>query len=179
MVNFWWLATEAAEASHGGFGLNFDLLETNLINLAIIIGVLFYFGRGILGKSLSARKEEIETAITEAEKRQKDAAAALADQQQKLAQAQAEAERIRSQAEVTAKSAREAILAQLETDLQRMQETAAQDVNVEREKALLELRRKVAAMALQRTQEQLPSRLNEDLQQQIINRSITLLGGNG
>ena len=29
--------------------LNFNLLETNLVNLAIVIGVLFWFLRGFLG----------------------------------------------------------------------------------------------------------------------------------
>lgn len=31
----------------GGFGLNTNLLETNLINLAVVIGVLVYFGKGV------------------------------------------------------------------------------------------------------------------------------------
>ena len=104
------LATEASR--EGGFGFNFDVLETNLINLVIIIAVLFYFGRGFLGKILTERRSSIEQAILEAEKRQKDAAAALAEQQQKLTQAQAEAERIRTASEETAKKAKEAILAQ-------------------------------------------------------------------
>ncbi|MEM1254426.1 MAG: F0F1 ATP synthase subunit B, partial [Cyanobacteria bacterium P01_H01_bin.21] len=39
METVWLLASE-----EGGFGLNFDILETNLINLVIIIGVLVYFG---------------------------------------------------------------------------------------------------------------------------------------
>jgi len=48
------LATEAS--GEGGFGLNFDILETNLINLVIIIAVLFYFGRGFVGKILTERR---------------------------------------------------------------------------------------------------------------------------
>jgi F-type H+-transporting ATPase subunit b len=47
------LGTEVVEtAEAGGFGLNFDILETNLVNLAIVAGVLIYFGRGFLGKTL-------------------------------------------------------------------------------------------------------------------------------
>ena len=73
-------ASELGEAeAHGGFGLNFDILESNLINLAILIGLLFYFGRSFLGKVLGERREKIETAIKEAEQRQKEAAAALSD----------------------------------------------------------------------------------------------------
>ena len=85
----------AAAESHG-FGLNLDILEANLINLAIIIAVLVYFGRGVLGKTLSERRAKIEEAITEAETRKSQASSALADQQQKLAQAKQEATRIRS-----------------------------------------------------------------------------------
>lgn len=177
MGNVWWLATEATEVSHGGFGLNFDLLETNLINLVIIIGVLVYFGRGVIGNILTTRRSEIETAIREAEQRQKEAAAALADQQQKLAQAQAEAEKIKAQAETNAQAAKAAILAQLDVDLQRLRESATQDLNVEREKAIAELRQRAVNLALQRAESKIQDQLNENLQQQLIDRSIALLGG--
>ncbi len=30
-----------------GFGLNINLVETNIINLAVVIGVLIYFGKGV------------------------------------------------------------------------------------------------------------------------------------
>jgi len=46
MGTFLLLAAEAHEAAEkGGFGINFDIFEANLINLAILIGVLIYFGR--------------------------------------------------------------------------------------------------------------------------------------
>jgi F-type H+-transporting ATPase subunit b len=172
MGNFSFLATEAAHAvESGGFGLNFNLLETNLINLSIIIGVLFYFGRKVLGNILGERRSRIEEEIREAEKRQKDAAAALADAQQKLAQAQAEAERIRAEAETSAKTASEAILAQA------LKESAAQDLDTARERAIAELRERVAAMAIQRVESQLRGHLDDSAQQQLIDRSIANVGG--
>lgn len=30
-----------------GFGLNTNILETNVINLAVVIGSLVYFGKGV------------------------------------------------------------------------------------------------------------------------------------
>ena len=36
-------------ASHGSFGLNLDIFETNIINLAIVIAGLVWFLRGFLG----------------------------------------------------------------------------------------------------------------------------------
>jgi len=170
--------SEVAEAEgHGGFGLNFDILEANLINLLILIGVLFYFGRKVVGNILSERRSRIETAIKEAEQRQKEAAAALSEAQQKLTQAQAEAERIRKAAEESAQVAKETILAKSLQDVERLKETAAQDLNSEREKAIAELRQRVAAMAMQKVESQLKSHLDDSAQQQLIDRSIALIGG--
>ncbi|PSB39964.1 ATP synthase F0 subunit B [filamentous cyanobacterium Phorm 46] len=169
------LATEASR--EGGFGFNFDILETNLINLVIIIAVLFYFGRGFLGKILTERRSSIEAAILEAEKRQKDAAAALAEQQQKLTQAQAEAERIRAAAEQTAVKAKEAILAQAAQDVERMKATAGQELEAEQERAIAQLRSAVVSLALERVESQLKTSLDDSAQNQLIDRSIALVGG--
>ncbi len=171
------LGSEVAEAGEAGFGLNFDILESNLINLLIVISVVVYFGRNFLGKILGDRRSAIETAIQEAEQRKQTAAAALAEQQQKLAQAQAEAAKIRSDAEVAAQAAREAILAKAEQDVQRMREAAAQELNSEQERIITELRQRVASLAIQRVEAELPNRMNDDLQHRLIERSISLLGG--
>ncbi|MBD2462124.1 F0F1 ATP synthase subunit B [Oscillatoria sp. FACHB-1407] len=171
-------ASEISEAAEGGgFGINSDILETNLINLLIIIGVLIYFGRGFLGKTLGDRRAKIEAAIEDAEKRKKEAAAALADQQQKLAQAQAEANRIRAAAEESAKAARASILAQAEQDIERMRATAAQDLTSQQERVIRELRQRVVALAMQQVEQRLQSGLNPEAQQQLIDRSIAMLGG--
>lgn len=178
MGNFSFLATEAAHAvESGGFGLNFNILETNLINLAIIIGVLFYFGRKVVGNTLGERRSRIEQEIGEAEQRQKEAAAALADAQQKLAQAQAEAEKIRATAEENAKVAKDAILTQATKDIERLNAAAAQDMETARERAIAELRERIAALAIQRVESQLASHLDDSAQQQLIDRSIAILGG--
>jgi F-type H+-transporting ATPase subunit b len=168
---------ELAEVGEGGFGINTNILETNLINLVIIISVLFIFGRKVLGNTLQERRERIETAIKSAEKRVKDAAASLAEQQQKLAQAQAEAEKIKKAAQDNAQKAKESILAQAATDIERMRATAVADLNTEREKAIAELRQRVVAMALQKAESELRSGIADDAQHTLIDRSIALLGG--
>lgn len=167
----------AAEAEHSGFGLNLDILETNLINLLIIIGVLVYFGKNSLGKTLSDRRAQIEAAIKEAEQRKEKAAAALAEQQQKLAQAKTEAARILSEAEERAKAARASVLAQAEEDIQRMKAAAAQDLSSQQDRVLNELRQRIAALAMQRAEEHLKSQMNDDAQRQLIDRSIAMIGG--
>jgi len=179
IVGIGWLIAEAATeaAEEGGFGLNTDILETNLVNLVVVIGLVVYFGRGFLGKILGDRRAAIETAIKEAEERRQQAAAALAAEQQKLAQAQQEATRIRASAEERATATKAAILEQSERDVQRLRESVSQDVDAERAKAIAELRQRVTALALQKAESELPNHLNDDVQRGIIDRSIAMIGG--
>lgn len=167
----------SAEVGEKGFGLNFNILETNLINLSIILVLVFNFGKSFLGKVLSERKTKIETAIEEAETRQKEAAAALAEQQQKLAQAQVEAEKIRKEADRNAENVKQAILAKAASDVENMKANAVKDVESERERAIAELRQRVAVLAMQKVETQLRTQLDNTAQEKLIDRSISLLGG--
>lgn len=182
MGTFFWLAVEAGAdlvepAEAGGLGINFNILETNLINLAILLGVLGYFGKGLLGKILAQRRTEIQSAIQEAEQRQREAAEKLTGEQEKLAQARAEVERIRSSAQESAKAAREAVLAQAAQDIQRLKETAARDTVSDQERAIAELRQRVVALALQQAESQIAATLkSEDDQRKLLDRSLSLLG---
>ncbi|MGD1717539.1 F0F1 ATP synthase subunit B [Hydrocoleum sp. CS-953] len=175
MLNVLWLATEAS--AEEGFGLNFDLLDTNLINLGILIAVLLYFAPGFIGKILSERRATIEQAIKEAEQRQQQAAAALAEQQQNLTQAQAEAEKILATAETRAQEVKERIALQAEQDIERMKATANQEMDTEKDKAIAQLRSIVASKALAQVESRLKETLDENAQQQLIDRSMGLLGG--
>lgn len=165
------------EAEEGGFGLNFDLLDTNLINLVIIIGVLVYFGRGLVGKTLAERRSQIEIAIKEAEDRKKSASASLAEEQQKLAQAKTEAERIRQDAVASAERARAAILEETEAELTRMRDAASQDITSQQERIARELREVIASRAVALSEDRLKSGLNPDAQWQLVEQSIASLRG--
>ncbi|MBF2077279.1 MAG: F0F1 ATP synthase subunit B [Synechococcales cyanobacterium T60_A2020_003] len=169
-----WIANVPEE----GFALNFNLLETNLINLVIIIFVLVYFGRKTLGNMLAERSASIATAIQEAEERKQKAASSLAEQQQRLAQAKAEAEKIIEDSKQKAQAARDAILAEAAADIAKMRATAAQDLDAQQDKVLRELRQQVVAMAMQTVESKLKSDLNDDSKRHLVDRSIAMLGGN-
>ena len=181
MGTFLFLATYqylvATEAGHGGFGLNFDIFDTNIINLAILVYVLIYFGRKFLGNTLNERSQKIAGAISEAEGRQKKAAEALAAQQQKLTRAQEEAVQIRKRAEDNALTAKAAIAQKTAADIERLKETAAKDLGSQQEKAMAELKQRAIALALERVETRLKAGLNPQQEQELINRSIANLGG--
>jgi F-type H+-transporting ATPase subunit b len=173
------VGSELAEgAAEGGFGLNLDIFETNLINLAILVGILFYFGRKVLSNILNERQSNIATAIQEAEGRLKEAKTALSKAQEQLKQSQAEAQRIRQSAEENAQKVKEALLAKAVQDVERLKQTAAADLNTETDRAIAQLRQRVATLALQKVESQLKGGIADDAQQSLIDRSIAQLGGN-
>jgi len=171
MTSLWLLATE-----EGGFGLNFNILESNLINLVIIWGVLYYFGSKFLGNTLSSRRATIEEAIQDAERRQREAAKALDEQNQKLAQAQSKAREIVETAKQNASNVRDEILAQAKADVERMKAAADQDVSYQQERVMRELRQRIAELAIARAENELPSRLSPEVQTSLVDKSIALLG---
>lgn len=172
METFLWLAE-----AEGGFGVNLDIFSTNLINLAIVIGILYYFGRGFLGKILSERRSEIETAIRETEQQASNAQQELTEAQKRLEQAQAKAQQIRAESEERAKAAREQILVEAQADIERLKAAAAQDLKSDESRAAAQLRERAIALALERSQQYLKERLSDDDREKIVDRSISLIGG--
>lgn len=175
------LAAEAAVHSEmaegeGGFGLNLDIFETNLINLLLLIGILFYFGRKVLTNILNERRINIETEIQGAEARLKESQIALSQVQEQLNKAQGEAERIRKSAAENAQAAKEAILAKAAQDVERLKLSATADLNTERDRAIAELRQRVSTLALQKVESGLRSGIADDVQQTLIDRSIQQVG---
>jgi F-type H+-transporting ATPase subunit b len=177
MIETLFFLAEAHSETEGGFGFNFEILESNLINLLILVGVLFYYGSKIVGNILSERKNKIAQKIQEVEAKQARAAKALTEEQAKLAQAKSTASKIISEAEANAEKAKQAILAQGEKEVERIKAMAVADLNSEQERAIAELKQRVAALALGRVENQLGEILNDDVQHQLIDRSIARLGG--
>jgi F-type H+-transporting ATPase subunit b len=171
--NFVLLASEAGESS--GIGFNTDILETNVINLVIVVAFLVYAGRGFIGKILSARLESIQSAIADAEKRQKTASEKLTVQQGRLAQAKTESDNLRKQAEVDAKHAADLILATVDADIARLREAAEQEISTEQDRVIVQLRQQVAEKALASVQSYFDRGLSESTQIELIDRSIALL----
>ncbi len=174
MSTFFLLNAEASAET--GFGFKFDIIEANLINLAIVFVLLIVYGGKVVGNILSERRVKIEAEIKSAEARAKESKEALAQAQQNLKQAQDTAVKIRSEAEANAQKAKEAILVKGQEEVERLKSSAAADLNSEQERAIAQLRARVVEMALERAESRMREVLNEDKQGQLIDRSIARLG---
>ena len=163
-------------ASEGGFGINLNLFETNLINLVIVIGVLFWFLKGFLGGMLESRRETILRDLQDAEKRLSTATSELAKAQQELSAAQEKAEKIR----LDGKARAEAIRADGETKtiqaMAAIKQDALSDLNAEGARLTEQLRREAALSAIDKALTELPKRLDSKAQSELIDSSIQNLG---
>ncbi len=181
------LATEAAELGEEmeledleeAGGLVSQILGSNLVNILIIVGLLVYLGRNVIGDILANRKAVIMKELNDAKTREQAAAKELAEQKQKLAQAQQEAERIKQQATATAESVRADLLAQAEQDVAKIRATAEKDVASAQEQVIEELRRRIALQALAKVEAELPNRMSDSVHRRFMDQNIQLLGGQG
>jgi F-type H+-transporting ATPase subunit b len=164
-------------ASHGGgFGLNLNPFETNIINLAIVIAGLIYFLRGFLGGILERRRSAILIDLKDAEERLASATSAVAKAQQELTEAQARAERIRTDGQSRAQAIRFESEKRTVEEMARLKQDSASDLQSEASRVSDQLRREAARLAIEKALASLPGRLDAAAQARLIDQSIQSLG---
>ena len=162
-------------ASEGGFGLNLNLFETNLINLVIVIGVLYWFLKGFLGGILERRRQAILKDLEDSEGRLRKATAELARAQEDLAAAQQKAEKIRVDGKARAEAIRKDGEQRTIQAMAALKQDALADLNAEGARLTEELRRQAALAAIDKVMAELPGRLDAAGRSRLIDSSISNL----
>ncbi|MFN5193394.1 MAG: F0F1 ATP synthase subunit B [Cyanobacteriota bacterium] len=168
--------TPISLATHGGFGLNLNPFETNIINLAIVIAGLVYFLRGFLGGILERRRSAIVTDLKEAEERLASAASALKVAQADLAEAQARAEKIRADASSRAEAIRLDSEKRTVEEMARLRQSSSSDLESEASRVSKTLQRETARLAVEKALAGIGGRLDTSAQARLIDQSIQSLG---
>ncbi|MGC6483258.1 MAG: F0F1 ATP synthase subunit B [Synechococcus sp.] len=162
-------------AHAGGFGINLNPLETNLINLVIVIGVLGWFLKGFLGGMLERRRQSILQDLEDAETRLKTATAELTKAQADLAAAQQKADQIRADGKARAAAIRADGEKRTIEAMAAVKEDALADLDAEGARLAEDLRRQAALAAIDKVMAELPGRLDEQTQSRLIDASISNL----
>ena len=162
-------------ASEGGFGLNLNLFETNLINLVIVIGVLYWFLKGFLGGILERRRQAILKDLEDSEGRLRKATTDLARAQEDLAAAQQKAEKIRSDGKARAEAIRKDGELRTINAMAAATQDALADLKAEGARLTEQLRREAALAAIDKAMTELPGRLDAAGQSRLIDASISNL----
>ena len=152
--------------------LNLNPLETNLVNLVIVISLLFWFLRGFLGGILERRRAAIVQELQDAESRLKTATEDLSKAQSELAAAQQKAEKIRADGQARAAGIRAEGEKRTISVMAAIKAGADADAEADAARIKDSLRREAALAAIDKALTELPGRLDEKAQAKLIDSTI-------
>lgn len=158
-----------------GFGFNTNILETNIINLAVVIAVVVTFVGDALRSLLENRKQTVLNNLREAEQRATEAQEKLNQAQSQLELAKKKAIEIREQGLITAEQEKLQTLNQAEKDVLRLEELKNETIELQQQKALSQISQQVVTLALTKVREKLTKSLDDSFHSSVNNFNIVLL----
>ena len=161
-----------------GFGLNLNIFETNIINLAVVVFGLYKFLPGFLGKILERRRTSILSDLKEAEERLSQAQESLSKAKEELASAKQKAEKIRIDCKTRAEAIRLESEKRTVEEMARIKQGAASDLNAEAARVTSQLRKEAAELAIEKALALLPQKLDSNTQDNFLKQSIQNIGEN-
>ena len=138
-------------ANHEGIGLNLDILETGLLNIIALVGILIFTGRDFLGSLLEERKTTIVKSVQDAEDRLNEAKKRLSEAQKQLNQANVVISEIRNETIATKKMLLESDAEQAKKDLKIRFERALATFRSKERQIFLEIKQQIILLVLKRT----------------------------
>ncbi len=149
MENFDQIFTLLAEDE--GIGLNLDILETGLLNILALVGILIYAGRDFLGSLLEERKATIVKGVQDAEDRLTEAQKRLSEAEKQLNQANIVISEIKNETIATKKILLESDAFQAKKDLKTRFERALATFRSKERQIFLEIKQQIISLVLKRT----------------------------
>ncbi|WP_320676168.1 F0F1 ATP synthase subunit B [Prochlorococcus sp. MIT 1300] len=159
-----------------GFGLNLNLFETNILNLAVVIFGLYKFLPNFLGGMLERRRKAILVDLEDAEERLATATTSLAKAQKDLAAAEDKAMQIRKDCKARAEAIRLESEKRTVEEMARIKQGAASDLDAEAARVSAQLRREAARLAIEKALATLPGKLDKKTKDKLVSQSIKNMG---
>jgi F-type H+-transporting ATPase subunit b len=149
MENFDQFFTLLAEDE--GIGLNLDILETGVINIIALVGILIYTGKDFLGSLLEERKTTIVKGVQDAEDRLNEAQKRLNEAEKQLNQANLVISEIKNETVATKKLLLESDSYEAKKDLKIRFERALATFRSKERQIFLEIKQQIISLVLKRT----------------------------
>nr|YP_010855595.1 ATP synthase CF0 subunit I [Licuala fordiana]YP_010855681.1 ATP synthase CF0 subunit I [Licuala lauterbachii]YP_010855767.1 ATP synthase CF0 subunit I [Licuala ramsayi]YP_010861072.1 ATP synthase CF0 subunit I [Licuala peltata]WGM66865.1 ATP synthase CF0 subunit I [Licuala fordiana]WGM66951.1 ATP synthase CF0 subunit I [Licuala lauterbachii]WGM67037.1 ATP synthase CF0 subunit I [Licuala ramsayi]WGM77032.1 ATP synthase CF0 subunit I [Licuala peltata]WGM77118.1 ATP synthase CF0 subunit I [ len=162
--------------SAGSFGFNTDILATNPINLSVVLGVLIFFGKGVLNDLLDNRKQRILSTIRNSEELRRGAIEQLERARTRLRKVEIEADEYRMNGYSEIEREKENLINATCDTLERLENYKNETLHFEQQRAINQVRQRVFQQALQGALGTLNSCLNSELHFRTIRANIGILG---
>nr|YP_009477200.1 ATP synthase CF0 subunit I [Dolichandra cynanchoides]YP_009660735.1 ATP synthase CF0 subunit I [Amphilophium gnaphalanthum]YP_009661166.1 ATP synthase CF0 subunit I [Amphilophium chocoense]YP_009661437.1 ATP synthase CF0 subunit I [Amphilophium ecuadorense]YP_009661631.1 ATP synthase CF0 subunit I [Amphilophium pilosum]YP_009662798.1 ATP synthase CF0 subunit I [Amphilophium steyermarkii]QBA67208.1 ATP synthase CF0 B subunit [Amphilophium arenarium]QBA67209.1 ATP synthase CF0 B subunit [Am len=162
--------------SAGSFGFNTDILATNPINLSVVIGVLIFFGKGVLSDLLDNRKQRILNTIRNSEELRGGAIEQLEKARARLRKVEMEADQYRVNGYSEIERKKWNLINSTYKTLEQLENYKNETIQFEQQRAINQVRQRVFQQALQGALGTLNSCLNNELHLRTISANIGMLG---
>nr|YP_009581927.1 ATP synthase CF0 subunit I [Actaea vaginata]QBK50419.1 ATP synthase CF0 subunit I [Actaea vaginata] len=162
--------------SAGSFGFNTDILATNPINLSVVLGVLIFFGKGVLSDLLDNRKQRILSTIRNSEELREGAIEKLEKAKARLRKVKMEADEFRVNGYSEIEREKLNLINSTYHNLERLENYKNETIQFEQQRAINQVRQRVFQQALQGALGTLNSCLNNELHLRTISANIGMFG---
>nr|YP_010484692.1 CF0 subunit I [Callitriche stagnalis]UVW80217.1 CF0 subunit I [Callitriche stagnalis] len=163
-------------SSAGSFGFNTDILATNPINLSVVIGVLIFFGKGVLNDLLDNRKQKILNTIRNSEELRGGAIEQLEKARARLQKVEIEADQFRVNGYSEIEQEKWNLINSIYKTLEQLENYKNETIQFEQQRAINQVRQQIFQQALQGALGTLQSSLNTELHLRTISANIGMLG---
>lgn len=167
LVSLWLAPGAAYAATEGGMTMVWEIL-----NLALLVGVLVYFARKPVLTYLSERRDEIQGNLQGAEQLLQQAEGKLQEWSQRADRLGTEIEEIRAAARKAAQQERDTIVADAEATAERIRASAGSVVDRELRAARESLRGEVADLATDLARKILTEKINDEDRLRLVDEFI-------
>nr|UVU20032.1 ATP synthase CF0 subunit I [Styrax faberi] len=162
--------------SAGSFGFNIDILATNPINLSVVLGVLIFFGKGVLSDLLDNRKQRILNTIRNSEELCEGAIEQLEKARARLQKVEMEADQFRVNGYSEIEREKWNLINSTYKTLEQLENYKNETIHFEQQRAINQVRQRVFQQALQGALGTLNSCLNNELHLRTISANIGMFG---
>nr|YP_010181792.1 ATP synthase CF0 subunit I [Primula effusa]YP_010312704.1 ATP synthase CF0 subunit I [Primula forbesii]QVD44048.1 ATP synthase CF0 subunit I [Primula effusa]QVD44131.1 ATP synthase CF0 subunit I [Primula effusa]ULG04008.1 ATP synthase CF0 subunit I [Primula forbesii] len=160
----------------GSFGFNTDILATNPINLTVVLGVLIFFGKGVLSDLLDNRKQRILNTIRNSEELREGAIEQLEKARARLRKVEMEADEFRVNGYSEIEREKLNLINSTYKTLEQLENYKNETIHFEQQSAINEVRQQVFQQALEGALGTLNSCLNNELHLRTISANIGMFG---
>nr|YP_008963380.1 ATP synthase CF0 subunit I [Sedum sarmentosum]AFQ99047.1 ATP synthase CF0 subunit I [Sedum sarmentosum] len=163
-------------SSAGSFGFNTDILATNPINLSVVLGVLIFFGKGVLSDLLDNRKQKILNSIRNSEELREGAIEQLENVRTRLRQVEMEADQFRVTGYSEIEQEKLNLINSTYKTLEQLENYKNETIQFEQQRAINQVRQLVFQQALQGALGTLNNCLNNEIHLRTISVNIGMFG---
>nr|YP_010991247.1 ATP synthase CF0 subunit I [Psittacanthus schiedeanus]WOX61520.1 ATP synthase CF0 subunit I [Psittacanthus schiedeanus] len=160
----------------GSFGFNTDILATNPINLSVVLGVLIFFGKGVLNDLLDNRKQRILNTIRNSDKLREEAIERLEKAGAYLQKVEMEVDQFRVNGYSEIEREKLNLINSTYATLDQLENYKNETISFEQQRAINQVQQRVFQQALQGALRTLNTCLNNELHLRTIGANIGTLG---